>query len=163
TQPSAGGPSFLHFPSFDEVFTPSSEQQTNPGPLKLSLTPRNLQEPNEPTPKVEELLFKNQAGIGGAQGGILIDQHGRFIYYAIHVNPAFLSYLRAHNLTTLDGLGKIDPTLTLPTGIMELKSAWMIVKNKKSAPTYFVVPAKVQHYVVIGGALVPQIDKKTNK
>jgi hypothetical protein len=165
TQPSLDGPAFLDYPSFDQIFTstPTPTDQANPkGILRLSLTPRNVERPNESTPKLQELLDQTQAGIGGAQGGILIDQHGRFIYYAIHVNPAFLSFLRVNDLTTLTGLAKINPSLTFPPGVIELKSAWMIVENQKAAPTYFVVPAKVQRYILSNGTLSPELDK-TNK
>jgi hypothetical protein len=104
-----------------------------------------------------------QAGIGGTLGGTLIDQRGRLIYYAIHVNEPLLSFLQAHSLTTLKGLDTIGPTLTFPAGVVELKSAWMILRNQESAPTYFVAPAKVQRYTVINGVLAPEIDQKTHE
>jgi hypothetical protein len=173
TQPTLDGPTFLTYPSFDEIFTPSTataERVISQQHLVLSLTPRNMQRPNIAKKKLQELLDQTQAGLFGATGGVLIDQHGRFIYYAIHVNPAFLSFLSNHHLTTLDGLNQIDKNLTFPdTGgsspstVVELKSAWMIVANQESAPTYFVVPAKVQRYIVTNGSLVPELDKNTQK
>jgi hypothetical protein len=169
TQPTLDGPTFLSYPSFDQIFPrlPSAGAQvTSPEPTRLSLRPRSIQRPNDPNTQQEKFLDQTQAGIGGALGGSLIDQHGRFIYYAINVDPSFLSFLSRKNLTTPTGLANIDPTLTFPTGdkdptgVVEFKSAWMIVKNKKSAPTYFVAPAKVPHYVVENGLLVPKMGPK---
>jgi hypothetical protein len=169
TQPTSDGPTFLTYPSFDQIFPrlpTTGGQVTSQGPLKLSLRPRNLQAPNDPNTKQQKLLDQTQAGIGGALGGSLIDQYGRFIYYAINVDPAFLSFLTRKNLATPAGLASIDPTLTFPTGdkdspgVIEFKSAWMIVQNKESAPSYFVVPAKVPHYIVENGLLVPMMGDK---
>lgn len=168
TQPAmpSGSPAFLGYPSFEDVFStvsPSVNKLSKNQTPRLTLTARNIQRPNDPPPKVQQLLSQTQAGIGGAPGGSLIDQRGHFVYYAINVNPAFVDFLRKNNLTTLAGLQNMDPKLTFPPGVVELKSAWMIVKDKQSAPTYFVVPARVQRYVVLNGSLVPQVDSKTHQ
>ena len=50
TQPTSDGPAFLTYPSFDEIFTPSTviaERVTPREPLVLSLTPRNIERPNK--------------------------------------------------------------------------------------------------------------------
>lgn len=158
TQPTPTGPAFLDYPSFDQIFEPQYNQRHKVHTLRLQLTPRNIEAPNSPTPAVQTLLDQTQAGIGGAAGGALVDQRGRFIYYAINVNPEFRSFLQAHGLTTLSGLNNIDPNLQFPPGVMELKSAWMIVDSANSAPTYIVVPAVVQNYVVVNGSLLPEFD-----
>jgi hypothetical protein len=130
--------------------------------------PRNIQRPNDPNEAQQKLLDNTQAGIGGAPGGNLIDQHGHFIYYAIHVNPALLQFLQDQSLTTVDGIKNIDPSLTFlgsdsdiaagaSTNVMEFKSAWMIVDSEHPPPTYFVVPAEIPHYVVSGGALIQEV------
>ncbi|HZZ26030.1 MAG TPA: hypothetical protein VFE60_27310 [Roseiarcus sp.] len=119
--------------------------------------------------------------VQGQQGGYLIDQHGRFVYYAIHVNPEFLQFLKNQNLTTLAGIEVLsDPNnQTLPidkdprqltflgtdsdiktgynTNVVEYKSAWMIVDGKHPPSNYFVVPAFVPHYVIKNDALIQDI------
>jgi len=115
TQPVNGVPAFLRYPSFDQIFqsAPAGSGQSEPGQLfTLKLQPRNIQRPNDPNEAQQKLLDNVQAGIGGGPGGNLIDQSGHFIYYAIHVNPAFLQFLQNQGLTTVDGIKQIDPSLT---------------------------------------------------
>jgi hypothetical protein len=172
TQPTGSSPAFLNYPPFDQIFaadhTISSQSNTSGQSFKLKLLQRNIQLPNDPTGVQQKLVDDNQAGIGGGPGGNLIDQHGHFVYYAIHVNPAFLKFLHNENLTTVPGIKKIDPNLTFlgsdldiatgaNTNVMELKSAWMIVDGKNPPPTYFVVPAEIPHYVVNGDKLGPEL------
>jgi hypothetical protein len=185
TQPTAGGiPAFLHYPSFSEIFAiPATTpmQRLGQEAFHLDLLLRGVQRPNNPTQSVQNLLDDTQAGVQGQQGGYLIDQHGRFVYYAIHVNPEFLQFLKNQNLTTLAGIEVLsDPNnQTLPidkdprqltflgadsdiktgynTNVVEYKSAWMIVDGKHPPSNYFVVPASVPHYVIKNDALVQEI------
>jgi hypothetical protein len=135
--------------------------------LLLNLVPRNIERPNDPTEKQQDFLSDiNQAGVAGTDGGNLIDQNGRFVYYAIHVNPAFLQFLKNQNLTNVDAIKHMDQSLTLlgsdsdiqagvNTNIVEYKSAWMIVDQHHPPSNYFVVSAQVPHYVVNQNSLVP--------
>jgi len=170
TQPVRGTPAFLRYPSFEQIFEPAkaaSVQLKQEDLFTLSLSPRNIQRPNEPNEAQQKLLDDTQAGIGGGPGGNLIDQHGHLIYYGIHVNPAFLQFLKNQNLTTADGIKQIDSSLTFlgsdsdistgaNTNIMEFKSAWMIVDADHPPSTYFVVPAQIPRYVVQGDTLVQE-------
>jgi hypothetical protein len=123
TQPTAGKlgiPAFLHYPSFSDIFgipTLSPTQGVGIEAIHLDLFPRGVQRPNNPTQSIQSLLDDTQAGVQGQQGGYLIDQHGRFVYYAIHVNPEFLQFLRNQNLTNLAGIAVLsDPNnQKLPT------------------------------------------------
>jgi hypothetical protein len=174
TQPVGTSPAFLGYPSFEQIFQPVTAVSAPPKPgefLTLKLSPRNIQRANDPTAAQQKLLDDTQAGIGGAPGGNLIDQHGHFIYYAIHVNPAFLQFLQQHNLTTVDGIQQLNSTLSsltflgsdadiangVNTNVAEFKSAWMVVDGNNPPPTYFVVPAQIPHYVVNGSTLVPEV------
>jgi hypothetical protein len=183
TQPIGGVPAFLRYPSFSQIFKEasggtnrsSSEQQRT-----LELFPRNMQRPNHSTPSQQELLDKNQAGLNGVQGGYLIDQHGRFVFYQIHVNPAFLQFLKNQHLDTEAGIRAINIDANPPskegtalqeltflgsdddihagvnTNIVEYKSAWMIVDAKTPPENYFVVSARAPHFVVKGGVLTQE-------
>ena len=170
TQPAADGiPAFLRYPSFDEVFQAPHALATpahtaGKEAVLLSLSPRNIERPNDPTPGQQALLDNSQAGLEGAQGGYLIDQHGRFVYYAIHVNPAFLQFLRNQGLTTTPGIKQMDPQFTflgsdsdiqagINTNIVEYKSAWTIVDEHHPPTNYFVVSARVPHYIVSDNTL----------
>jgi hypothetical protein len=155
TQPVGGAPAFLAYPSFDDLFSNPSPKKVT-GTLSLSLRPRNMQVPNDPTPAQRRLIDDNQAGVAGAIGGNLIDQNGRLVYYAIHVNPAFRTFLAQNNLLTVKGISQVDSNLEFPPGIMELKSAWKIVDSKQAAPNYFVVRGEVPRYVVKNGKLVQE-------
>jgi hypothetical protein len=172
TQPNHGRPAFLSYPSFEQIFPPNGSsallQVSSRASPVLNLLPRNIQVPNDPTPSQQQLIDNVQAGIGTAPGGYLIDQHGHFIFYAIHVNPAFLQFLQNQNLTTADGILGADRCLTflgskddiaagINTNVVEYKSAWMIVDSAHPPSTYFVVPAKVPHYIVTGGNLIPEV------
>jgi hypothetical protein len=171
TQLEGGVPAFLHYPSFDQIFQPGVAQQKGSDASRnfvLTLAPRNIQKANNPTDGQEKLIDRAQAGIGGGVGRYLIDQNGRLVYYAIHVNPAFLQFLKNQNLTTVDGIKHIDSSLTflgsdsdiaagINTNVVEYKSAWMVVDKQHPPSNYFVVPAKIPHYVVNGDSLVQAI------
>jgi hypothetical protein len=164
TQPNGTAPAFLGPPyfSFDEIFAPDVATEARPMQNVahvLTLAARNVQRPNDIAPEDTQFSDISQAGLRA----VLIDQHGRPVYYAIHVNAEFQSFLKKNNLTTVAGLAGINPTLPFPAGVMELKSAWMIVDNINSASNYFVVPAKVPHYIVANGAVTPKIDATTHQ
>jgi hypothetical protein len=77
---------------------------------------------------------------GGRQ--VLIDQNGHAIYYAIHFNQPFTNFVNDNCLTTPDAVRNADPMLRFPSGLVELKEAWMIVPDNM-VPTDFIV-ARVQ-------------------
>jgi hypothetical protein len=188
TQPTGGNPSiptFLTYPSFPQIFSnpnnPSLVQQiedfrTGRG-FVLQLFARNIQRPNNPSKTEQQLLDTVQAGIDGKVGGYLLDQKGRFVFYQIHINPAFLQFIRNQQLTTKEAIQHPDSKLTLlgsdddiaagaDTNIVEYKSAWMIIDDKQAFPNYVVVPALVPHFIVKEGQLsqemidgVPKFDE----
>jgi hypothetical protein len=129
TQPAADNtPAFLGYASFAQLF--------------LNQSAAGL-----------ELTDTLQASLPATDPGTLIDQHGRFVYYAIHINASMADYLRKSNLNTLAGLANISAAPAFPTGqnFIELKSAWMIVDDPKAASNYFVTQAKVPHFSVLNG------------
>jgi hypothetical protein len=58
------------------------------------------------------------------QRNILIDQDHHTLYYGIHMNQAFVNFIKANNLQTVNGILNVNPTLTFPPGLVEYKSAW---------------------------------------
>jgi len=130
----------------------------------LSLAPRNLQTPNESvTPEGVQLPIIN-AGVtqAGPLRGLLIDQNGNPIFYAIHVNDVYASFVRQNGLTTKDALLKADPDkLEFTEGSVELKSAWQIIDAERVPANYFTTRAVVPVLKVKDGELV--IDSTTRE
>ena len=162
TQPmdNTGKPTFLSYPSFEDIFFDPSGANTqkkllHPEALTLSLMPRNVERANEPSGRHQELLDITQAAIGNQTGGALIDQKGHFIYYAIHVDPYMQMFLRLNNLTTAPGISQSGDALAFQNlqppflhSVTEFKSAWMIVDNEHAAPNYYVAQASVPRYII---------------
>src|SRR5436309_3239186 len=105
-QPDAQGkPAFLSWGTIENVFGSGAGQ---------------------PSPAIPVLLG-GVTQAGGRQ--VLIDQSGHAIYYAIHMNPAFVNFVNANGLQTADAVRNADPMLTFPNGLVKLKEAWMIVPD----------------------------------
>jgi hypothetical protein len=132
TQPDAQGrPAFLSWNTVENTFGRSAGQ---------------------PSPAVPVLV----AGVTQAGGRqVVIDQNGRALYYGMHMNSAFVSFVRASNLTNANGILAADPNLTFPStlAMVETKEAWMIV------------PGAVPNNFITTTAMVPtlSIDPVTNQ
>jgi hypothetical protein len=148
-----GAAAFLAYPSVEDVFGGGAGKKfAKKIAGKLSLAVRDIQgqnvsQPSPPTPFI---------GGGFQQAGarqILIDQNGHPVYYGIHVNHAFVDFIRAHGLTTADAIRNADENLTFPAGVVELKSAWRIVDG--TAPSdYITARARVPALRVVNGILI---------
>jgi hypothetical protein len=58
------------------------------------------------------------------QRNVLIDQDDHTLYYGIHMNQAFVDFIKANKLQTVDGILNVDPNLEFPPGLVEFKTAW---------------------------------------
>jgi len=94
----------------------------------------------QPPPAIPELLG-GVTQAGGRQ--VLIDQNGHAVYYAIHMNPAFVDFVNANGLRTADAVRNADPMLTFPNGLVETKEAWMIVPDNAPPADYIVARVRV--------------------
>lgn len=154
TQPLGDGrPAFLEYPTLTSVFqdVTSSFPTCENG---LSLAVRNLQHPNDMT-----LADVRQAEKLGGLGGLLIDQRGHPIFYAIHMNPVFVAFLKNNSsgkdLTKVKTGDDVPDMLDFAPGIIELKSAWMIVDDQTPRrSSYFTTSACVPHFAISNGKLV---------
>jgi hypothetical protein len=120
----------------------------------LGLAPRTIQAPND-----KSTVPHNTSGIGAGVNqagfkGILIDQNGNPIYYAIHVNDVYKAFITAHGLTTKDALVNAPDDLRFPAGSIELKSAWQIVDENHPPANYFTTKAMVPKIEIQNGQLV---------
>ncbi len=103
TQPRANGdPALVDWATIDDAF--------------VSMTPH----PPRNTAGRAWLGIVRQAGYRD----LLIDQDGHTLYYGIHMNQAFVDFIKANNLQTVKGILNVDPTLSFPPGVIELKTAW---------------------------------------
>ncbi len=58
------------------------------------------------------------------QRNILIDQDDHTLYYGLHMNQAFFDFIKQNKLDTPDRNRNVDPYLSFPPGLVELKTAW---------------------------------------
>jgi hypothetical protein len=99
---SHGDPALVHYATIDDAF--------------VSATPHAMRN----TAGRAWLGAVRQAGYRN----VLLDQDGRTLYYGIHTNQAFVDFIRANNLQTVKGILNVDPSLSFPPGLVELKTAW---------------------------------------
>lgn len=160
TQPDSNGqPAFIRdYSTIADLFSPEvavgfATRKTG----LLSLAPRSLQRPNEKLPSEKLKAPAISAGVNqaGTLRGLLIDQNGNPIFYAIHVNDVFAQFIRQNKLTTRDALINADPeALQFPTGAIELKSAWQIVEGAAAPANYFTTRALVPLLEIKNGDIV---------
>jgi hypothetical protein len=148
TQPDSSlRPAFLSYASVEDIFGHKGAPLFAPQTAGvLSLAPRNIQAPND-TARLQD------ASQAGPLRGLLIDQNGRPIFYSIHVNQAFISFLQDNHLTTPVQLNNIPESLPFRPGIIELKSAWMIVDRRNPPSDFIITQARVPHLAIVGGKL----------
>jgi hypothetical protein len=126
TQPGADGePAFRSYPTIDDLFV-----------SKTPHAPRNT---------AQRAWLGDIKQAGGRQ--ILIDQRGRSIYYGIHTNQAFADFIDSNGLKTADAIKNADPSLFLPSGLVEFKSAWQDIEGVPEAEYagYITTTAWVPH------------------
>jgi hypothetical protein len=131
TQPDDKGvPAIRFYPTIDDVFKPAKPHGANRswlGDIKQA---------------------------GGRQ--ILIDQNGKTLYYGIHVNQAFVDFVKANKLETAKGIQEASDRLFFPAGVIEFKSAWQEVTdpNDPTLATYITVRAPVPRLKQVNGKLI---------
>ena len=111
-------PRFVSFSSRSELISPKSDQTH----AARTFIPRDLG-------------AIRQAG----SLGILIDQNGRPLYYATHLNPDFVEFVRANSLTETAHLKDGATGLQFPTGSLELKSSWKVVAPDDDVSRFFTI------------------------
>jgi hypothetical protein len=124
----------------------------------LSLAPRTAQLPNDKTPLIASpARTKINDGFkqAGPAAGLLIDQNGYPVFYAIHVNDKYADFIRSNKLTTKAALLAADADkLEFQEGAVELKSAWKIVTPEMDRSAYYITKAIVPHLTVKNGDVV---------
>lgn len=155
TRPDAdGNPAFLRYPQIRTVLAPwATGGRASEASAVLDLEPRKMEMANDPENLVAAVGPEIAAGIEQAQlGGVLIDQAGNPIYYAIHFNYHFADFLERHDLLTKDAILRANESLSFDEpGIVEMKSAWKILTNADDRSAYIWKEATVPKLVVSDG------------
>ncbi|UYK78040.1 hypothetical protein NG825_07025 [Xanthomonas sacchari] len=66
--------------------------------------------------------------------GVLVDRHGRAVYYSIHSNDVFGQFIASNHLQDPKALRAFDPKAAFPVGSMTLKAAWKVVQPGETYP-----------------------------
>jgi hypothetical protein len=176
-----GKPAFLHYPTIERAFPRIFKSQTGTSP---SLSVRNIepslnsdlrsrhaeltQKAGDPLPVLNDgVMQASQSGPGF--GAVLVDQKRNPVFYTINVNDEFATFVQANGLDDIDRLlanpASTDPEvikkrpvpaeLEFRPGVMEFKSAWMIIEGPVSAfSNYIVARAKVPFLKNNGSSVV---------
>jgi hypothetical protein len=153
---SDGRPAFLSFPTIADVFSPTvSSGFALPRVGMLSLAPRALKGSNDPSSDPPGKAAAVNAGARQAGlNGLLVDQRGNPIFYAIHMNQAYANFIRQNGLTTKSAVQNADGNLSFPKGAVELKSAWQIVPEGTPTDSFIATRALVQSLKQTGNSIV---------
>jgi len=119
----------------------------------------------KPTPAVPVFL----AGVTQAGGRqVVIDQNGNALYYAIHMNPAFVKFVNDSHLTSADQITRaanLNIKFTTTSAIVETKEAWQVIPDTLPAAqrqviqnTFITTPAMVPTLTVDGTGVVAHDD-----
>ncbi|WFU26763.1 hypothetical protein QA649_11300 [Bradyrhizobium sp. CB1717] len=156
TQPSANGnPAFLSYPTIADVFGRNVALRfARPASALLSLAPRALKGSNDPSSDTTAKAAIVNAGARQAGlNGLLVDQSGNPVFYAIHMNSTFVEFIKKNGLTTKAAVQNASTDLALPTGAVELKSAWQIVPEGTSADNFITTRALVPTLKQLGSGI----------
>lgn len=136
TQPDAQGiPRLASYSTIDDIFTPIEALPA--GALNPTGSPRG-------NANRSWLGLIEQAG----RREVAIDQNGRTLYYGIHVNQAFVDFVKDQGLTTAYAIQNAPNDLVLPPGMVEFKSAWQQVDDGQDVGTYVSTKAWVPNITV---------------
>ncbi len=106
--PKTGQPLLLQLPTYDDLVSGVAARATV-GPRTLTLKPRNQ--------KPKSMSSIEQAG----SNGVLVDQNGRVVYYATHMDPIYFGFTQ--KFFGPARYAKAPPTLNYPIGATVFKTA----------------------------------------
>lgn len=156
TQPDTDGrAAFLSYPTISDVFGRKFAVKFAPQRGKmLSLAPRSLKGSNDPsTDPAGKAAVVNAGARQAGLNGLLVDQRGNPVFYAIHMNQTFADFVGRNGLTTKAALQAADANLPLEKGGLELKSAWQIVPAGSSGDGFITTQALVPVLKQVGSSI----------
>ena len=128
-------------PRAEDMFKPGQGPQT----LNAAMRERIRQQPLVLTPRVVKRSAPTGFGDIRQAGlrGVLVDQKGWPVYYAVHVSPMFYQFVRSNRLFVKETYLKAGPTCHFPVRSVLVKSSWRIVSPGEDTRGCFTTSAKV--------------------
>jgi hypothetical protein len=126
--PKTGQPILLQLPTYDDLKS-GVVARFQVGPRPLTLKPR--------TQKPKSMSSIEQAG----SNGVLVDQNGRVVYYATHMDPIYFNFTQKYFGPA--AYAKAAPTLDYPIGATVFKTAWRIVQAGEDTSKVFTTKATI--------------------
>ncbi|MCW0369383.1 hypothetical protein NB710_000320 [Xanthomonas sacchari] len=93
--------------------------------------------------------------------GVLVDRHGRAVYYSIHSNDVFGQFIASNHLQDPKALRAFDPTAAFPVGSMTLKAAWKVVQPGEDVSTFYTRQAQIAKLGMRKGKIIATGDTET--
>jgi hypothetical protein len=128
TDPATKLPRLLTLPTYDDLAS-GNLQRAAVGPRTLSLKPRNQ--------KPKSISEFQQAG----PGGVLVDQNGRAVYYATHMDLTYFDFTKEYFGPA--NYAKASPTLPYPIGATVYKTSWRIVADGENPTDAYTTTASI--------------------
>jgi hypothetical protein len=128
TDPTTGQPAFLSLPTYDDLLS-GSALRAAVGPRTLALKPR--------TQKPKVISSVQQAG----SGGVLVDQNGRAVYYATHMDLTYFNFTKMYFGTA--NYANAAPTLPYPIAATVFKTSWRILASGENPTNVYVTTATI--------------------
>ena len=131
SDPATGQPRFLGLPTPDDLVVNGGQAR----PEAMAVRQRTLRlSPRDPKPQ-------SMSSVAQATGNPLIDQTGRAVYYAVHMEATYFATTQQYYGPT--NYQNATPTTTYPVGATVLKSAWRIVQPNDIAVKAYITPATI--------------------
>ena len=121
-------PRFLTMPTYDDLKSGDARRMTV-GPRTLTLSPR--------AQKPKSMGSFQQAG----PGGVLVDQNGRAVYYATHMDLTYFKFTQQYFGPAR--YAKAAPTLPYPIAATVFKTSWRIVGANENPTDVYTTTATI--------------------
>jgi hypothetical protein len=128
TDPTTGQPVFLSLPTYDDLLS-GSVARAQVGPRTLALKPR--------TQKPKAMSSIAQAG----SGGVLVDQNGRAVYYATHMDLTYFNFTKQYFGSA--NYANAAPTLPYPIAATVFKTSWRILAAGENPTDVYTTTATI--------------------
>jgi hypothetical protein len=155
-----GRPAFFAYKTIAELFGSATAPLFGQGrSTMLMLAPRVAERPNDSTDltQAQKSVIGSDVFQAGLRG-LLIDQKGQPVFYAIHVNKSYDDFITNKNLKNPAALRAAPDDLVFPMGVVELKSAWQIVDTAAPPSNYIIATATVPSLKVQGKMIIVDTD-----
>jgi hypothetical protein len=107
-------------PNQKPLKAPSLKSRDSRPPLKLKV--RSLK------PKTIGTLTEDAGSITQAgSGGILVDQNGNPVFYSVHFNWTFYTFIETNSYYDYNTYVAANPNVSFPPGATEFKASWQII------------------------------------